>query len=116
MKTLLVLALFAFNSMAATEYNCQIKLTRVRLILDAENSKVMISDAQTNQYIDHGRLHEKIESNGETDLMFEMDTSNFIQARFKSDALKEEPETLFGLIRGSAGFQILDSSVKCFKK
>jgi hypothetical protein len=116
MKTLLVLGLFAFNSMAATHYSCPVRYSNIKLTLDGENSKVSVTEPQTNQYIDYGMLKDKIESNAQTDLMFEMETTrNFLQFRFKSEALKEEPERLFGIARGSVGHQIVDASVKCFK-
>ena len=116
MKTFLLLMLFAFNAVASSEYTCNVRLLKLKLILDSENSQIFISDAQTNQFVDNGILRDTLESFGESNLMFEMNNGNFLQVRFKTAAMKEEPETLFGLLKGSAGFQILDESVKCFKK
>jgi len=101
---------------ASSEYTCNVRLLKLKLILDSENSQIFISDAQTNQFVDNGILRDTLESFGESNLMFEMNNGNFLQVRFKTAAMKEEPETLFGLLKGSAGFQILDESVKCFKK
>ncbi len=116
MKILFLLAFVSFNAMAATHYSCPVRYSNIKLTLDGENSKVSITEPQTNQYIDYGMLKDKIESNNQTDLMFEMETTrNFLQLRFKTESLKEEPERLFGVARGSAGYQIVDASVKCFK-
>ena len=116
MKIIIVLALISFNSLAATHYSCPVRYTTIKLTLDSENSKVSITEPQTNQYLDYGMLKDKIESNDQTDLMFEMETTrNFLQLRFKTESLKEEPERLFGIARGSVGHQIVDASVKCFK-
>lgn len=116
MKTLFVLAFVSFNSLAATHYSCPVRYGAIKLTLDGENSKVLVTEPQAHQYIDYGMLKDKIESNAQTDLMFEMETTRtFLQLRFKSEALNEEPERLFGIARGSVGHQIVDASVKCFK-
>lgn len=116
MKTLILLSLLSFNSIAATTYNCVARMNKLELRLDAEFTTLTIRDFQTGEFYYDGVMKEMIDRDGRTDLIFETDSYSLLQLQFKTSALSSLEPKIFGFVRGHHRGGFLDQSISCMKK
>lgn len=114
MKTFILGLLFSMSTLAA-DYTCRANWVSLELKTNGNMTMLTVKDVQTGEFYYNGFVHEVIERQGLTDLMFETRQHNFLQLQFKTSDLKNEASKLFGFARGWYGGGFVDNSILCNK-
>ncbi len=116
MKRLLItLSLMLAIGAQAAEYNCRTRMIKLELKTTKDLTTLIIRDVQTGEFYFNGIMNESLNRDGITDMMFETGSHIFLQLKFKTSALNEEAEKLFGFARGWYGAGFVDDSIQCMK-
>ena len=115
MKLILILTVFLSLSAQATVYNCRAGHVKLDLNVDPTFTTLTIRDAQLGNFYYDGVASDVNDSNNRLRLRFETRSRDYLELEFKSSAVAEEDETIFGFIRGWSGAGFLNETMKCFK-
>jgi hypothetical protein len=103
------------TSALANDYACQSRHVRINLKVKRDIS-IVIKDTYTNDLIFMGNATEKERDEAITNLYFDTMGNSPLQLRFKTSALENQEEKLFGFAKGWTGAGIIDDSLVCLRK
>ncbi len=111
MKTLILLSLLSFGTQAA-DYSCLSGSYKYSLTTELESHALTITNFQSRETLYLGVVSEIIQDEEFTELYFELGGHQRLQLTFKTPALKEEVDVLYGISHGTYG----GSAFKCYRK
>lgn len=110
MKTLILLSLLSLSAQAA-DYSCLSGRYRYALSTDVDSYQLTITDIQGPETQYFGVADEVIQDDEFTESYFKLNRQEKLKLTFKTQALKEELDVLYGISFGTYG----GSAFKCYR-
>ena len=115
MYTFLVLLILSLSTFAS-DYLCRTPLLSIEFFNNSQDAEILISETQSQEIIYFGSADDIRRDNNLTDFNFQTSSNQNLQISFKTASLESGDDKIFGFIKGFAGREILNQSLKCFKK